>query len=219
MVVLTINSLEGKSIERFSLETSNKWGLGKKNLNNGLLFLIAVQDRKFRIELGFGLERFLSNSLLKNIFKIYTVPYFKKGDYSKGVHKTTLAIINKIRNQLCEKFDKFVKENGVRKRPLKDALFANPFVYEGETIAIASFFYTMLSPTQAVFRMGGDPVIVSKIPKGLFRSENVKVILAARVLGKTEFKMPLLGPMLVPHLKFVDVYFCSDWICSDIITK
>ena len=94
-----------------------------------------------------------------------------------------------------------------------DGLYANPFVYEDKTVCTMAFFEKMESATSGVFMSGGDNpipmVVVSNIPKGLFRANGTSVILAGKVLGNIKFKIPLLGPMQVPHLKFVDVYFCK----------
>ena len=56
IVVLTIKSLEGDSLEGFSMRVADKWKIGQKGKDNGLMFLAAMQDRKMRIEVGYGLE-------------------------------------------------------------------------------------------------------------------------------------------------------------------
>jgi uncharacterized protein len=97
MVVLTILSLEGESIEDFSITIAHdKWKLGQKGKDNGLLFLISMKDRKYRIEVGYGLEGVLPDSLVGSIGRDVLVPYFKKGDYSNGIFATTLAMANKV---------------------------------------------------------------------------------------------------------------------------
>jgi hypothetical protein len=84
-------------------------------------------------------------------------------------------------------------------------------------VAIVIEFAEMLSPTSGLFHKGDQPfVVVSNIPKGLFTSEK-KVVLAGRVLGKTEVQLPFFGKVSVPHLKFAGAHFCQDWKCSDII--
>jgi len=97
MVVLTIVSLEGESIEDFSITIAHdKWKLGQKGKDNGVLFLISMKDRKYRIEVGYGLEGVLPDSLVGSIGRDVLVPYFRKGDYSDGIFATTLALANKI---------------------------------------------------------------------------------------------------------------------------
>ncbi|MBW2605136.1 MAG: TPM domain-containing protein [Deltaproteobacteria bacterium] len=97
MVILTISSLEGESIEDLSITIAHdKWKLGQKGKDNGLLFLISVKDRKYRIEVGYGLEGVLPDSLVGSMSRNILVPYFRKGDYSNGIFATTLAMANKI---------------------------------------------------------------------------------------------------------------------------
>jgi len=97
MVVLTIMDLGGESIEDLSIRIAHdKWKLGQKGKDNGVLFLIAFKDRKYRIEVGYGLEGVLPDSLVGSLGRNILVPYFKKGDYSDGIFATTLAMANKI---------------------------------------------------------------------------------------------------------------------------
>lgn len=97
MIILTISSLEGESIEDFSITIAHdKWKLGQKGKDNGILFLISVKDRKYRIEVGYGLEGVLPDSLVGSMGRNILVPYFRKGDYSDGIFATTLAMANKI---------------------------------------------------------------------------------------------------------------------------
>ncbi len=100
LVILTIKSLEGESIEDFSITVAHdKWKLGQKGKDNGVLLLISVKDRKYRIEVGYGLEGVLPDSLVGSIGRNYLVPYFRKGDYSKGIYTATLAIANEIASE------------------------------------------------------------------------------------------------------------------------
>jgi uncharacterized protein len=97
MVVLTIDSLEGESLEDYSLTIAHdKWKLGQKGKDNGVLLLVSLQDKKYRFEIGYGLEGILPDSLVGSIGREYLVPYFKKGDYSSGIAAATLAAITEI---------------------------------------------------------------------------------------------------------------------------
>jgi uncharacterized protein len=97
MVVLTIASLEGESIEEFSINlVHDQWKLGQQGKDNGLLLLVALQDRKYRFEVGYGLEAILPDSMVGSIGRQYLVPYFKKGDYSTAILAASLAVINVI---------------------------------------------------------------------------------------------------------------------------
>jgi uncharacterized protein len=97
MVILTITSLEGESIDDLSLRVAHdKWKLGQKGKDNGLLLLVSLQDKKYRFETGYGLEGPLPDSLAGSIGRDYLVPYFREGNYSKGITAAALAVINII---------------------------------------------------------------------------------------------------------------------------
>jgi len=97
MVVLTLSSLEGESIEDFSIRIAHdKWKLGQKGKDNGVLLLIALKDRKYRIEVGYGLEGVLPDSFVGSLGRELLVPYFRKGDYSNGIFVTAIAMANTI---------------------------------------------------------------------------------------------------------------------------
>ena len=97
MAILTINSLEGQAIEEFSINIAHdQWKLGQKGKDNGVLMVIAFSDRKYRIEIGYGLEGSLPDSLVGSIGRQYLVPYFKKGDYSTGIYAAAVVMANEI---------------------------------------------------------------------------------------------------------------------------
>ena len=97
MAILTLTSLEGRSLEELSINIAHdKWKLGQKSKDNGVLMLIALNDRKYRIEIGYGLESILPDGLVGSIGRQYLIPYFKKGDYSSGVYAAAVVIANQI---------------------------------------------------------------------------------------------------------------------------
>ena len=96
VVVLTVQSLEGGSIDDLSLQVAERWRLGQKGKDNGLLLLFAMQERRYRIEVGYGLEGMLPDSLVGSIGREFIVPYFKRGEYGNGVTAATLAVAGVI---------------------------------------------------------------------------------------------------------------------------
>ena len=96
VVVLTIDSLEGEPIEQFSHRTAVKWALGQKGKDNGVLITVAVKDRKYRLEVGYGLEGVLPDSLVGSIGREYLVPNFRKGDFSAGILAAASAVAREI---------------------------------------------------------------------------------------------------------------------------
>lgn len=94
--ILTVQSLDGDSIEGVSLETAEKWKPGQKGKDNGVLITVALKDRKYRIEVGYGLEGILPDSLVGSIGREQLVPNFRKGDYSAGIYNAAVVIAGKI---------------------------------------------------------------------------------------------------------------------------
>lgn len=87
IVVVTLKSLEGESVEDVALRWGREWGIGGKDENRGILLLVSVGDRKARIENGYGVEGYLPDSLAGRILDEEAIPYFKRGDYSVGVRR------------------------------------------------------------------------------------------------------------------------------------
>ncbi len=96
VLVLTVQSLDGQSIEEFTFNTKEQWKLGQKGKDNGVLIAVAVKDRKYRLEIGYGLESVLPDSMVGSIGREYLVPYFRKGDYGAGIYAATLVVANTI---------------------------------------------------------------------------------------------------------------------------
>ncbi len=96
VVVLIIKSLEGENLEDFSIKTVEKWKLGHKGKDNGVLLLIALNDRKLRIEVGYGLEGSLTDAKCSQIIRNRIVPYFKTNDYKDGITQGVDSIIGAL---------------------------------------------------------------------------------------------------------------------------
>jgi uncharacterized protein len=97
VVVLTIQSLEGESLEGFSLSVAHdRWRLGQEGKDNGVLILVSLQDRKYRIEVGYGLEGILPDSLVGSIGRQYMAPGFRQGNYTDGIAAATIVIADTI---------------------------------------------------------------------------------------------------------------------------
>ena len=93
IVVVMITSLQSESIEDYALQVAEKNKLGKKEKNNGALLLIAKDDRKLRIEVGYGLEGVLTDALSSQIIRRVIIPRLKTGDYAGGISDGIDAII------------------------------------------------------------------------------------------------------------------------------
>lgn len=85
VAVVTIKSLEGYTIEDYAVRLFENWGIGKKSKDNGVLFLIASEEREVRIEVGYGLEAVITDSRAGRILDKAVVPRFKEGNYEAGI--------------------------------------------------------------------------------------------------------------------------------------
>ncbi len=90
---MIIPSLDGESIEDLSTRLLEKWGLGRKDVNNGVLLLVAMADRRARIEVGYGLEDRLTDALSRRILEDELFPAFRSRDYAGGIQATCDGII------------------------------------------------------------------------------------------------------------------------------
>lgn len=93
ILIAIFPSLEGESLEDVSIRLADQWKMGQKGRDNGVLLLIFKEDRKLRIEVGYGLEGVLTDALSKSIILNEIVPFFKQGDYSGGVQSGVAAIM------------------------------------------------------------------------------------------------------------------------------
>lgn len=89
IAVVTIDSLpsDTSTIESYSLQLANKWGVGKKGKDNGLLFLFVIKQRKMRMEVGAGLEELFTDVKCRTVMDEYIKPEFKKGNYYEGIRQ------------------------------------------------------------------------------------------------------------------------------------
>lgn len=85
MAVVTVNSLEGGALDDFANRLFEEWGIGRRGRNDGLLLLAAIQDRKMRIEVGYGLEAIIPDGVAGRVRDQSILPHFRKGDYGAGL--------------------------------------------------------------------------------------------------------------------------------------
>jgi uncharacterized protein len=96
IAILIISSLDGDVLEDYSLRVAEKWQLGSKKNDNGVLLLIAVDDHKMRIEVGQGLEGVLTDAHSNRIIRNEMAPNFRRGDYDAGVKAAVNSMIKAI---------------------------------------------------------------------------------------------------------------------------
>lgn len=102
IVVLTIPSLKGDSLEDFSLRVAEEWMIGQKEYDNGALLLVSKNDRKLRIEVGYGLEGKMTDLISGRIIRDIIIPHFKSGNYDRGVSDGVQAMIAVVKGEFKE---------------------------------------------------------------------------------------------------------------------
>lgn len=99
IVILTIPSLQGEVIEEFSIRVADAWKIGQKGKDNGIIFTVAKEDRKIRIEVGRGLEGPLTDLLAGRIIDLVVKPKFKRGEFDEGFIAGVHALIDATRGE------------------------------------------------------------------------------------------------------------------------
>lgn len=96
IAVVTIKNLQGTTVEDFAEQLFKSWGIGQKDKDNGILLLVSMEEKKVRIEIGYGLEATITDGQAGEIIRNQITPEFKKGNYQQGV----LSGIEKINQYL-----------------------------------------------------------------------------------------------------------------------
>jgi uncharacterized protein len=99
LVILTIPSLEGETLEDYSIKVVEAWRLGQARKDNGILFLVSKNDRKMRIEVGRGLEGRLTDLMAGRIIDLVIKPRFKRGDFDGGFAAGVASLIDATRGE------------------------------------------------------------------------------------------------------------------------
>ena len=94
VVVVTLPSLQGVTIEDYGYQLGRHWGIGREGKDNGVLLIVAPKQRKVRIEVGYGLEGQLTDALAKTIIEAAVLPLFRRDDYAGGIEAGVEGIID-----------------------------------------------------------------------------------------------------------------------------
>lgn len=185
IAILIIPSLDGDNVEEYSLRVAEKWKLGKKDKDNGVLLLIAVDDHKVRIETGYGLEGVLTDAICSRIIRNEIAPNFRQSQYDEGVFAGVNAIIRAIGGEYQADDD----DSGATELGWKERILIGLFIFGilGVFTVLALFIpgcsgwflYAFLIPFYAAF-----PMVVMGSSSGL------------GVLGLYAIGFPILKLML-----------------------
>lgn len=139
IAVLTVPSLEGESIESYAEQVFNTWKLGQKGKDNGVLVLVAPNERRMRIEVGYGLEGTLTDVAASRIVRNVMTPRFKEGNFDAGVAEGVQAVIGQLTGAEAPPADAppVAKKNS-------DSFFEGPDLPLTERILIGAFIFGII---------------------------------------------------------------------------
>ncbi|MDN3607287.1 TPM domain-containing protein [Kaistella yonginensis] len=136
IAVIIVPTTSGEDINYLATMYGEKWGIGEKEQDNGIVFLIATEDRKFAIQQGRGVERYLTASVAGQILDYIVTPNFKKGHWYQGIDGGTTALMDAVQG----KFKPIVKDSA------EEGL--SPF----QLLIVAFFIFIIIS---FLFKSGG----------------------------------------------------------------
>ena len=134
VAVVTVHSVAPYDLNLYAVKLFEKWGIGVKGKDNGVLILIALKEHEVRIEVGYGLEGILTDGLTGEIIRKYMIPSFKKGDYGKGTVAGTMAVVVQVAKEYHVKITGLPEtpETGEQQEP------------ESDLHAMLEFMFTLL---------------------------------------------------------------------------
>ncbi len=96
MVIAIFKSLEGESLEDYSIRLAQQWRVGQKSLDNGVILLVFLQDRKVRMEIGYGLEPVIPDAVAGRIIRDVMGPRFREQRYAQGLEEAVQAVFARV---------------------------------------------------------------------------------------------------------------------------
>lgn len=123
IVVVTLQTLQGYEIEEYGYQLGRHWGIGQKGVDNGLLFIVAPNERKVRIEVGYGLEGVMTDKTAHDIIQEVILPSFKKGDFVEGIIRGTDAILAALKGEYTPKRSEDLTDMDLQKANLFSGAF------------------------------------------------------------------------------------------------
>lgn len=105
IALLTIPTLAGEPIESYSRRVASAWKLGQKGLDNGILLTVAMKEKIVRIELGQGMQKYISNDEAEEVIENHIIPSFDRGDYVRGIQAGIIELMRLGRRFVVKKED------------------------------------------------------------------------------------------------------------------
>jgi len=184
--VLIIPSLEGEVLESYSIEVAGAWALGQADKDNGLLLLVALAERRLRIEVGYGLEGVLTDAFSGRVIDHTIVPYFKKEQYFKGITAGLLELIRQTGEEFSPGPGLEPAEAGFTDRFGAYLFLILPFLM----ILIVSIFLGRNRAFSRLYksryaRLGGEEIRSAGMDPKLYRAwkKRIELQLKGRIVG------------------------------------
>ena len=99
VLVMMVSTTQGEDVARYATDLGQKWQIGQKGKDNGIVVLIAKDDRKISIQTGYGIEHLLTDALSRRIIELEIKPSFKAGNFYEGIDKGTTAIFKVMKGE------------------------------------------------------------------------------------------------------------------------
>ena len=96
-IIYTMRTLEGDPVEDFTIRAAEKWKVGQKKYDNGLILFVFLDEKKVRIETGYGLEGTITDAVASRVIRETMAPYFQRGDWNGGLNAGADALMERIR--------------------------------------------------------------------------------------------------------------------------
>ena len=96
MGILTLDNIDPLTIEEYGIELAERWKVGNPEIDNGIILILAVENRKVRLEIGQGMEGTITDGEAGRILDQYAIPYLKNNDWELGIVSTTNAILARL---------------------------------------------------------------------------------------------------------------------------
>lgn len=177
IAVVTIPALSGETIETYAVKLFEDWKIGRKDLDNGLLLLIAKEDRAVRIEVGYGVEQYVTDGRAGDIIRNKIVPAFKNNDFEGG----TLAAITQFEEYIADKSiapKETGKSNDGEAFPVLLILFA---IY-----TVVTYLASYLGRTKEIWPGGAIGAMLGGIG-GFFAAAFIGLLLGVLITGGIGF--------------------------------
>ncbi|MDT8902438.1 TPM domain-containing protein [Anaeroselena agilis] len=137
VVAVVVKSTDGATPEDYALAILREWGVGDKAKNNGVVILVAVNDRASRIEVGYGLEGRLPDAKTGRIQDEYMLPYFQRGDYDRGIYNGYLAVVQEAAQEYGVTIDGDKKKTVSRPQRAGEAPWWDSLPWWGKILLLA----------------------------------------------------------------------------------